>query len=456
MTEAVRRRLVTGVSANAFGSVITTAIQLVTVPVLLSLWGTALYGSWLILFSVPALLAMSDWGFENAAGNAITVAITAKDERRALEVFQAYWLIASLVSVALLAGALVILRIATPAVSSLDSRTTGLAALLLIAHVGVMLQAGLMRAVFRAIGHYAEGVMHQNIARVTDAAAVVGAALLGRGVLAAASIMLASRIVMTIVSAIFLRRHAKWVRPGLTTLGSPTVRAQLKPLLGMMAFPFGFAVSLQGMVAAVGLILGPVVVVTFATLRTLSRLVFQLGGIISNAMLPEASLAFSSGDTSLARAIHRRGCQAVLWVTVSLSAAVAVAGDWILAAWTRGAVAPDHTVLFLLLFVACIDAFWTASSVIAIGAGRFERISVIYAVSTVGSLGAALLALEFAGLTAAPAVLLAGTLVMLPIVLSTSLHLTGDSVRSFFASVVRFPSSSMFVSRRVRAGEAQA
>jgi O-antigen/teichoic acid export membrane protein len=194
----------------------------------------------------------------------------------------------------------------------------------------------------------------------------------------------------------------------------------------MMAFPLGFALSLQGMVTMIGLLLGPVAVVTFATLRTLSRFVFQLGGVISNATWPEASFAFSSRDLPLARALHRRGFQAVGWLTVSLAVATIAVAPFLLKAWTRGVVSFDALMLGTLLVVAVIDATWTASSVVVMAAGKYRAISVRYALCTAVSLVAAGMTLRAFGVEAAPFALLAGSLVMLPYALRSALHLTED------------------------------
>ncbi len=451
MADAVKRRIIRGVSANVFGSLVTTAIQLVTVPVLLHAWGTRTYGAWLILISLPTLLAMSDWGFENTAGNEMSASLADHDTTRALAVYQGLWCLVTGVSLFLVVSALILVRLLSieseSPLGAVDSNTVRIVVITLVAYVGVVLQAGLMRAGFRSTGRYAEGVMHQNAARVTDAASVVITALFGFGLTGAAIAMLASRIVMTIIARLHLRLIAPWLHFGFQHVTRGRVRALVNPVLAMMAFPAGFAISLQGMVAVVGLLIGPVAVVTYSTLRTLSRFVFQLGGVISNAALPEASFAYAKGDTVLLKAIHRRACQAVLWLTVLLSVAMALSGASIMRLWTRGAVGVDTPVLYTLLLVAVIEAFWSASAVAPIGSGKYRGIAIAYVASTIGSLAVATTLLPLIGVEAAPLSLLLGSLVMLPYVLQKSLGLTGDSFAAFVASVVRWPSLRLLTRR---------
>jgi len=56
-------RILKGVYANVYGQAVTAVIQLAGVPILLHLWGTRLYGEWLIVFANPAYLSMTDLGF---------------------------------------------------------------------------------------------------------------------------------------------------------------------------------------------------------------------------------------------------------------------------------------------------------------------------------------------------------------------------------------------------------
>jgi hypothetical protein len=60
MDAQVTRRLLRGLGANAYGQFVTVIVQLVGVPILLHAWGAQLYGEWLILFAIPAYLAMTD------------------------------------------------------------------------------------------------------------------------------------------------------------------------------------------------------------------------------------------------------------------------------------------------------------------------------------------------------------------------------------------------------------
>ena len=68
-----QRRIRRGFAANIAGNGVTVLGQLLTVPVLLSAWGTATYGEWLVLAAIPTYVALSDLSFSRVAGNSMVM-----------------------------------------------------------------------------------------------------------------------------------------------------------------------------------------------------------------------------------------------------------------------------------------------------------------------------------------------------------------------------------------------
>lgn len=454
----VRKRIIHGVSANVFGTAVTIVLQVVTVPVLIHAWGTRTFGEWLILSTIPAFLAMSDWGFENSAGNEMTVELAAGNRAGVLSIYQSLWVFITLVSLFIVASAAlaeVIFPSAWLRVGGVHSDiNAGEITLILVAHFAIVLQGGLIRSGFRSTGRYAIGVLYQNLTRAAEGSAVIATAILGGGPVRAALSMLAVRIVMTLISEIHMRQSADWLKIGTSHASVARLREVLPGTAAMMAFPLGFALSLQGMVALVGVVMGPVAVVTFATVRTLSRLVFQLAGVISSSTLPEISFAFATSKPDLVRSLHRLGFQSVGWLTILLGGSLVFTGGWVLRIWTRGAVSPHPLLLAAMLLVAIGDALWTASSQVALGAGKYHGVSAVYVVSTALSLLLAGLLLPIIGIMGAPVALLAGTVIMIPYVVHTSLALSADGFAEFLGTIVRLPSfRTLYRPRSVTAEE---
>ena len=444
-----------GLGANAFGNVVTTAIQLVTVPVLLQVWGTRVYGEWLVLIALGAFLAMSDWGFENTAGNEMTAALAVSKDELATEIFQSTSLLVAFASIGFLVIATGVATV-LPFHEWFELRALGdsdvvLIIVFLLLHVAVLLQAGVIRAAHRAAGDYAIGAMHGHIARIADAAAVVGTAVLGGTPLQAAVAMVVSRVGVTLYSGYELKRRNSWVRFGKTRATRNTIRRLLPNVTAMMAFPLGLALTLQGMIAVVGLVLGPVAVVAYATFRTLSRLAYQLGGVITNAVWPEMSFAFGSGDMRMARALHRRTFQVVVWLVAPAALVIAVAGRFLLETWTSGSVPYMPALLYLLLGTAVIEATWTASALVLLGSGNHHRIAGAYLAGAAVSITLAVISMPRFGVEGAAASLLAVAIAMAPYVVRKSLALTGDSFSALASVVLKPPSLPSLLGKRVAA-----
>src|SRR5271163_1103810 len=89
LTRFRHSRVIRGISANVYGNLIQTALQLLSVPILATHWGLETYGAWLIIFTVPNYLAFADFGFTSAAGNDMTISVARGDRAAAIKTFQA-------------------------------------------------------------------------------------------------------------------------------------------------------------------------------------------------------------------------------------------------------------------------------------------------------------------------------------------------------------------------------
>jgi O-antigen/teichoic acid export membrane protein len=177
--------------------------------------------------------------------------------------------------------------------------------------------------------------------------------------------------------------------------------------------------------------------------------VFQLGGVITNAVWPEISFAFGSDDVKMARALHRRTFQVVMWLVVPAAILIAVAGRILLHAWTRGSVPYMPALLYLLLATAVVEATWTASAVVMLGSGKHHRIAGAYLVGAGVSIALAIASMPRFGVEGAAASLLVVAVAMAPYVMRKSLVLTGDSFPEFSAVVSRPPVLPLLRGKRV-------
>ena len=451
MSRSVRGRLVRGFGANAFGNVLTILIQLVSVPVFLRFWGTQVYGEWLVLSAVPYYVAMSDLGFGSVAATRMTMEVARDDRSGAVTTFQSAWVFISATSLALALVSAVSLPVLPVErwfhLVTLSHGQATLIVLLWIIHMMVVLQSGLYAAGFRCTGSYAIGVLYTNLARATEVVAALLVVAFGGSPLWAVCAYLGGRVVMTAFLYWRMRAQVSWLSVGFPHSSWARIRELMAPAFAFMAMPIGSALTLQGMVTAVGVVLGPIAVVIFSVTRTLSRVAYQMMVTVNNAIWPEMSAAFGSGNVDLTRRLHRAACQTVIWLMIPGSVAFGLGGPWIIRVWTHGHVAYNAPLLYTLLLVACVNSFWYTSAVVLIGSNRHQRMAILFLLTTCLSFGLALALMRRWGVVGVPLALLASDLAMAPYVLTQSLKLTHDRFRAFVAAVASAPDFSRILGR---------
>jgi O-antigen/teichoic acid export membrane protein len=248
-----------------------------------------------------------------------------------------------------------------------------------------------------------------------------------------------------------LLRSAPWLRYGWGSASFGDLRRLAPAAFASIAFPLGTALNNQGMRLVVGAVLGPVAVVVFNTLRTLSRVGTQVLQSVNRVAEPELGLAFGAGDQPLFRTLFRRSCQVALWGCMSVCVLLWLAGGPLLEVWAQGKVAMNRWLYALLLSTAVVNAFWYTALMVPFATNRHIRIAGMYAAVYGGAVfalaygGAKLWEIEGVGM----AVLL-GELAMAAYVIPASLRLSMDSWWQWLKIVSQPPWSVLSYFWRVR------
>jgi O-antigen/teichoic acid export membrane protein len=246
--------------------------------------------------------------------------------------------------------------------------------------------------------------------------ALVAGALLFHGFAPAAALMLATRVTALIGMAALLTRAAPWLRVGFALASFADIRRLSGPALAVMALPAAFAVSLQGFVLVAGATLSLDAVAAFSTARTLTRVVIQAGNVVNSAVMPEVTRAFGTRDGGRLRRLVRLNLFSVGGLNGLALAAVATFGSAIVAAWTRGRVAPDATLVVGLAVAAALHSLWLSQANLVLAVNRHAGYSYWFLVVCVASVLAAIPVARLLGVDGLPLPLLVGECAMVPIV----------------------------------------
>ena len=443
MSQSVRSRLIKGFAAQGFAATINLISQIAGVPLFIHFWGRVLYGEWLILSTIPSYFALSDLGFANAAGTEMTMRVARGDREGALKVFQSAWLLVTgvslLVTLTMLGAARWLPLEGWLHISTLGHTEVVTVVSILVFQVFFDLQTGLISAGYRCDGNFAPGTIIANTQRFFEFVAAVIALCCGAHLVGLALTIMLTRLIGNTLSRMYMRSLSPWLTYGWRHADLETLKQITSPALTFMGFPIGSALSLQGMVTVVGIVLGPGVVVIFTASRTLTRSVWQILGAITNTIWVELSTAFGASDIALARSLHRRACQAALWLVVAASAALFFAGPLIYRLWTRGKVPFDPTLFGLLLLVVIANSFWSTSYVVLLSVNRHQRLAVVYVAATTLSLVIALVLTRLMGLHGTALALLVIDIFMSTYVVKRSLALVQDTLPDFLRFILTPP-----------------
>ncbi len=69
-------RVLQSLRASAFSQASQILIQFVSVPILIHAWGLVYYGEWLLLFTIPSYLGLSDAGLTSAISNELLIQVS--------------------------------------------------------------------------------------------------------------------------------------------------------------------------------------------------------------------------------------------------------------------------------------------------------------------------------------------------------------------------------------------
>jgi O-antigen/teichoic acid export membrane protein len=423
--------------------VVRVIVQVGQVSILASTWGLHLYGEWLILAAVPTYLSFSDVGFFAAATNDMVMAVARGHRDDALVVFRA---ISSAVGglFVVLALALPVIAAAVPITSLLnlsiiDEFTAGWILVALGLDTLLTAYAGLLYGGFACEGRYGEAGFVLAAITLAEFCGLAGVVVLGGGPGLAATAMFAARFLGTVAMYVLMRRHAPWLSLGRTPAVRRELRRLLTPALASGAFPAALALNVQGMVILVGVAVSPAAAAIFSTLRTMSRAVIQVLASIYSVIAPEISRAYAEDDQALLRSIHRRGCQAAVWLAGLIVVVLAAFGGSIVSVWTGGKVTTHGLLLYLFLAVAAVDSLWFTSLAILFATNRHQRMAVYYTIASIVNLLLAYLLLEAWGLRGAALSLVMLELFMLVVVLRRALPAAHDTFTGWIRAISKPP-----------------
>jgi O-antigen/teichoic acid export membrane protein len=165
------------------------------------------------------------------------------------------------------------------------------------------------------------------------------------------------------------------------------------------------ALFLQGYPLIVNNLLGSTWVVTLTALRTGSRTVLQLVGIVNYASGSELARTYGSKDWEGYLRLLKVLIATTIWAALGAAVGLTLFGPWIIAKWTVGKVIVSHQLMFLFAISVACQCCWSACGGILFSTNMHHAFNYAYLVFTVFGLAAATMMIHFWGFAGVPMVM---------------------------------------------------
>lgn len=369
------KKIISGFGANFFSQLSSVVLQIVSVPIIIKSIGISGYGDWVLIYTIPAYIAIMDFGIISVAANNVTILFARGDVKNAnLEFNRAL----SISITAFMSIFVIFLVCALLTEYFFDIKNIG-AVVFLVAAALLSLVFGFFDIVYRAVGLYHIGVYIISLCRVGEMLFGLLALAVTKSIIFMAVGFFVARFLMFVLFLLKIKRKVNYFTWSFSIKSPAEVFFEIKRSAAFMAFPVGNALSLQTSAIIVGAFSGPAVLASYSICKTLSRTVVQFITMGSKSVWPEISRLYAAGDIEKIRKIAIYG--SFLFGLVCCIFAVIVYGfrNYIIEFWLPGeSILNFDEMMGVLLLSAALTSFWQVSIVITMATNKFNQSSIIY------------------------------------------------------------------------------
>ena len=240
------KRLRNGIIAAGSEQAVNVVIQIVSVPLFLYSWGVELYGEWLLLYSLPSYLLVSDLGFSKAAVNSMTLSLAQNERVAANRYFHTCFMLIFALAVLVLCGVIIILNTFSSLNEWLNLKFIGPQEvssifIFLTLYVLLILMVELLRGVLSSSGSFSLAMGLVAIYRLLEFLVLVGVLLLGYGPVTAALGFVVVQCFSLTHLLIIIKNKFRWLKLGLHAAfffsSKETFVKMMKPAFAFLLLP---------------------------------------------------------------------------------------------------------------------------------------------------------------------------------------------------------------------------
>ena len=378
----LKKRVLQGIAGNVYLQAVSTLMQLFGVPLCLAYWGEEYYGEWLLLFTIPGYLSISDFGL--GASSTTEMAMMAEDNRHheiQPLLKSVFWFIVlwGLIPFGLLASSNLVFPwydwLKMHLIQKHEFQAT-FPVLVLYIYLSLFLTIPLN--FYRVIKQYNVERYISTVYKALEFGVLLALVLSGYGIFPVALGYFLLRVCFLVYILVDLHRRSNEFRLWPIHVRFKEVRKVIKPGISGLFFYLGTNLLMQGTSTIVGLNLGSRQLVIFNTVRTLVNMAKQVINIINLSIFSEFSYAYGAKNLVLFRRLVRSGMLLNAVLAFSGCLFLFFAGEYILKWWTNGVVVADHTFLNLFLVYTFLGSISSVALTVILSVNIPKHSGVLY------------------------------------------------------------------------------
>jgi len=382
------KRLFRGIGANFLGQLINIASRIVLVPLFLLAWGADIYGEWLLLSSMVAYLSLTEMGAQLYIVNRMTQAYAHQDNEQFCKILHtglALFLIIPLVVFVIFVAVIGFINPATFLHITQTGHGTVMLVLAIMAWQIVMsLPMGVLMRVYFAVEMLPRGVMLSNLMQLMGLILLAGGLWRRWGMVPIAMLQVIPFMFTAGVALYDLNRKFPQFRIlSLREADFSFGMSFIKPSFHFLLIQLGQAFSQQGTVLVVGMVMGPIQVVLFSTLRTLVSLIRSFLDQLSHAAWPEMTRLDAQQDMDKFLALFRVILRSTLMAAILFMTIFHFYGGYIYHFWLRKTVPFEQPLMDLFLIYMGQFIFWLTCSHPLMATNRHHTLAKVLFISSV-------------------------------------------------------------------------
>ncbi len=381
-------RLFKGIGANFLGQAINIASKIVLVPLFLLAWGADIYGEWLLLSSMVAYLSLTEMGAQLYIVNRMTQAYAHRDNDQFCKILHTGLALFLIIPIAVFVIFVAVIVFFNPAsllhITQTGHGTVVLVLAILAFQIVLSLPQSVLLRVYFAAEMLPRGVMLSNLMQLMNLIFLAGGLWRRWGMVPIAILQLIPYAVTAGIALFDLnRKFAQFNMLSLRDADFSFGLSFIKPSLRFFLIQLGQAFSLQGTVLVVGMVMGPLQVVLFSTMRTIVNLIRSFLDQISHVAWPEMTRLDAEEDRDKFLALFRVILRSALVASIFFITIFHFYGGYIYHFWLRKTVPFEQPVMDLFLIYMAQFIFWLTCSHPLQATNRHHTLAKILFISSI-------------------------------------------------------------------------